>query len=291
MHLAAAPRVSVLMTVYNAAPFLRESIESILAQTFGDWELVIVDDGSTDASAAMLSGYTDPRLHVFTFARNTGRTPALRHALAHARGEYIAVLDADDIAYPDRLRRETEFMDAHSRVVLVGSWVRYIDRHGEPAGAWTPPPDGLYDQLGARNVIVHSSVMYRRKAAEDAGGYAQPYQYAQDFALILALAGRGEIAMIPEYLGALRFLEGSMTRSRTYRLAVVAEEFELIRRAGKVLPLSIRGVAMNRGAAARCEFRHGREIFWHGKVWDGLGTMALGMVHFLTQGNVNSTAR
>ena len=280
------PRVSVLMTVYNAAPFLRESIGSVQAQSFSDWELVIVDDGSTDASASILAACTDPRIKIFSFARNIGRTPALRYAFDHAAGEYIAVLDADDRSHPARLKRQVEFLDRQQDVVLVGSWAEHIDKRGAVTGTWEPPvkTDALNDLTGWRDPFVHSSVMFRKKEAAAAGGYPEEYVYAQDFALILQLIQKGKAAIIGEHLCQLRMGDGSMTFSGKYRLAIAREELSLMRYAGKILPLSPEGRYLNRRAAAKGEFRYGRALFLQGRLFAGIGGMARGLFCFAVSG-------
>src|SRR3972149_9086486 len=106
----AMPMVSVLMTIYNAEPYLRAAIDSLISQTFPDWELIAVENGSTDGSLSVLKDYADPRVRVFQQKKNIGRTPALRFAFDQARGDYVAVLDADDISSPDRLARQVAFL-------------------------------------------------------------------------------------------------------------------------------------------------------------------------------------
>src|SRR2546425_11594525 len=101
-----APRVTVLMSVCNAAPFIAEATESILGQSFGDFELLVIDDGSTDGSADIVAGYADPRVRIIRNGRNVGLTRSLNHGLAAARGELIARQDADDVARRERLARQ-----------------------------------------------------------------------------------------------------------------------------------------------------------------------------------------
>jgi glycosyltransferase involved in cell wall biosynthesis len=277
------PRVSVLMTVYNAEAFLQESIGSVLAQSFLDWEMVIVDDGSTDTSALILASYDDPRIKVVSLVKNIGRTAALRYGFDQTHGEYIAVLDADDVAYPGRLARQVDFLDTHADVVLVGSWVEHIDKSGKLISLWAPPvaPQKLVDHLGWHNPIVHSSVMYRRKMAADVGGYPMERGYAEDFALVLLLAQKGNIAVIDEYLCKLRMSAGSMTFCGKYRLSIAREDVFLARYAGKVLPLSDEGRLLNRRMIAKYEFRYGRALFYHGRIFAGIRMMVWGLLCFI----------
>jgi len=205
---AARPRVSVLMTSYNPGPYLKPALDSILAQTLTDFELVVVEDGSTDGSKALLHTYAaaDARIRLHDLGKNIGRTPALNLGLSAARGDYVAVLDADDLAAPDRLAREAELLDRRPDVVLVGSFVRFVDDSNTVLGVSTPPTDAtaLSEALAYSNPFPHSSVMYRRRAALAAGGYPKDFAYAQDFALWIALAGKGAFAMIDAFLAEVR---------------------------------------------------------------------------------------
>lgn len=266
------PRVSVLMTIYNAGPYLQASLDSVMSQTFPDWELIAVENGSTDGSPTVLAAYPDPRVKVFSLPSNIGRTPALRLAFEKARGEYIAVLDADDVAYPGRLTRQVEFLDAHREVVLVASWAEHIDEQGRVSGRSTPPVEtaALRDLMGRINPVVHSSVMYRREEAERAGGYPVSFVFAQDFALILALAQGGTIAMIGDYLCQLRVFPGSMTRSSRYYSDFLREELTLLERAGRLLPLSAHGRVINALKVLKCRVWYGAFLFLRNRGLSGV---------------------
>lgn len=256
--MSGSPSVSVLMTVYNAEPWLREAIDSVIAQSFENWELITIQNGSTDASPAILASYADPRIRVISVAENMGRTLALRHAFDLARGEYVAVLDADDVAAPARLARQVEFLDRHESVVLVGAWTKRIDGAGRELGAWTPPTEEaeLRDRLGYDNPIVHSAAMYRAGAAREVGGYPAEYPYAQDCGLWIRLAERGAVAMIGEFLASHRTLPGSMTRSRESQVMVSADSLALLEEAARRLPLSkvARGRNREEHAIAACRY-------------------------------------
>jgi glycosyltransferase involved in cell wall biosynthesis len=264
-------RVSVLMTIYNAAPFLRESIDSLIAQSFSNWELIAVENGSTDGSPAILAAYKDPRIRVFPFSKNIGRTPALAFALSQAKGEYVAVLDADDAAYPQRFSRQVEFLDRNPETVLVGSWVERMDEKGRVFNTSEPPVNSneLHECLGWIDPIVNSSVMYRRETAVRAGGYPEQYVYAQDFALLLALAQHGKIAVIGEYLCKLRIFSGNMSKNPKHAMDVASECMRLMEYAGQKLPLSKKARRMNRCAVAKYEIRWGLAILKSGDVFSG----------------------
>jgi len=278
---ASTPVVSVLMTIYNAEPYLQESIESLLAQSFSDWELIAVENGSADGSPAILSGYNDSRIKVFPLLKNIGRTPALQYALEQARGKYVAVLDADDVSHPERLAKEVQFLAAHPDVVLVGTWIEQMDAAGKVFRALEPPTDNaaLLECLGWRDPIANSSVMYRRDKALAVGGYPQQYTYSQDYALILELVRLGKIAVIGEQLCRVRIFPGNMTNAPAHRVALAQEGIALLRQAAQVLPLSSRARRMNRCAIAKYEIRYGIAILRRGEIWGGLRKILAALWH------------
>ena len=273
-------RVSVLMTIYNAEPYLKEAIDSILTQKFSDWELIAVENGSTDQSAEILSSYEDPRVRVFAFTENIGRTPALRYAFEQAKGKYIAVLDADDVALPERLVRQVEFLDNHDDVVLVGTWTQAIDVKGRITSTLEPPTSSeeIHDCLGWATPLVHSSVMYRSAAASKVGGYPKEFAYAQDIALYQALSKVGRLATIDDFLCQWRTSSKSFTRSNQNRLLIAYEQVALWRFARESLPLSVRSRRINRLATARAEVRYGLAMLRNKSFFSGLENIFRGLV-------------
>lgn len=275
----ALPRVSVLMTIYNAEPYLKAAIDSLLSQSLQDWELIAVENGSTDASLTSLNEYCDHRVRVFPLPANIGRTPALRYAFDQARGDYIAVLDADDISSSDRFVRQVEFLDQHTDVSLVASWAHYIDEHGKVFDEFEPPVNQkeLQDCLGWTNPIVHSSAMYRRHLAHEVGGYPVEIFWAQDLGLTLALARCGKIAMIGDYLCQLRVLSASMTRSAKNQILVASEAILLFKRAAETLQLSNNARRLNRRSIAIAEIKLGIATLKSGLILAGLQRIVQGL--------------
>lgn len=248
------------MTIYNAAPWLQRTLDSLFAQTFRDFELVAVENGSTDGSRAILEACGDPRLRLLALPQNIGRTPALRHGFERARGEYLAVLDADDLNGPERLRREVEFLDAHPDVVLVGTWTDFIDAGDRVVGQYRPPADSaeLIDVFGGENPIVHSSCMYRAADAAAVGGYPEDLPHSQDLGLWLKLLRRGKAAIIAEPLCQFRVITGGggMTQSRRNRIDVARDQLKLLRTVRETLPLSRTGRRRNREELAISRARY-----------------------------------
>jgi glycosyltransferase involved in cell wall biosynthesis len=209
------PAVSVLMGVWNGAPRVREAIESVLGQTLGDLELVVVDDGSTDATASILGSFGDPRVRV-TRQRRGGLTSALRSALGLARAPLVARLDADDVALPERLERQRDFLERHPEVGLLGTAAREVDGIGREVGVVRPPTEdaALRGTLIRHNPFVHSSVMMRRSVLEQAGGYDPSFPVAQDYDLWMRMSRVTRMANLPEPLVVRRLLPGRISATR-----------------------------------------------------------------------------
>ena len=207
------------MPVYNAQRYLAPAVDSILAQTFGDFEFLIVNDGSTDDSQAILERYAarDPRIRLVS-RPNTGYTVALNQMLATARGEYVARMDADDMSLPRRLERQVEFLDAHPQVLALGAPATIIDPDGDPIGPYEVPPD--HETIDARHLsglsgmLIHPSAMMRREAVLAAGGYRPELEPAEDLDLWLRLAEIGRLANLDEVLVHYRVHLGNTTSTR-----------------------------------------------------------------------------
>ena len=211
----AAPAVSVLMGVRDGAAWISRAIASVLAQTLTDLELVVVDDGSTDATAALLSGVRDPRL-VIERQAPAGLTVALNRALGRARAPLIARLDADVVALPARLERQRAFLQGHPEVGLLGTAARVVDGSGRDVEITRPPEDDLAIRraLIRGNPFVHSSVMARRELVASAGGYDVSFPVAQDYDLWLRLSALTRMANLSEPLVIRHLVAGRVTAAR-----------------------------------------------------------------------------
>ncbi len=220
------PKVSVTMAVYNGASYLREAIDSMLAQSFADFEFIIVDDGSTDSTAEILSGYDDNRIVALRNAENLGLTRSLNICLRGARGEYVARMDADDIAHPRRLERQVEYLDRHPEVGLLGTWIERIDDQGNSIGVRRLPTGGTFLRWGLLfgTPIAHPSVMFRRELARKTGYYDEKLRYAQDHELWVRLSFETVPAQLPEPLLRLRRHSRSISAQRNDEQWRVYEE-------------------------------------------------------------------
>ena len=213
-----SPAISVAMSVYNGEPYLTEAIESILAQSFTDFEFLILDDGSTDASRETISRYAqqDSRIRPI-FRENRGLIASLNQLLAEARAPLIARMDADDVAMPQRFARQIAFLAERDDHGVVGSWSQDIDEHGRmiPCQSGDHPvshEDFIAAIPVAGPLLCHPSVMYRSSVVRDAGGYHAAFRHCEDLDLWLRLASRTRIASIPERLLRYRRSESQVSK-------------------------------------------------------------------------------
>ena len=182
------PQITVLMPVYNGERYLREAIESILGQTYIDFEFLIIDDGSIDNSLNIIDSYNDQRINVVRNERNIGVAASLNRGLDLAKGEYVARMDADDISYPTRLEKQVRFLDSHSEIPMVGTQTQTIDQEGKINSSYqkkfSTSNIGIRWSLMFDNSFSHSSVMFRRKVIWDEfSGYDVEKIACEDFDL------------------------------------------------------------------------------------------------------------
>lgn len=212
-----SPQVSVILPVYNAQSYLRESIDSILSQNFEDFELIIINDGSTDSSWEIISSYADERI-VLIDQENAGLPVSLNRAIQVAKGQYLARQDADDVSLPTRLAEQVAYLNAHPQCALLGTWADIVmDSTPTDRGLYHPHLNGdIQIKLLFFNCFVHSSVMIRKSALEKSGLYPEdPDKFPpEDYDLWLRIAKYHEVANLPKSLLQYRELESSISRSK-----------------------------------------------------------------------------
>jgi glycosyltransferase involved in cell wall biosynthesis len=221
--------LSVLMPAYNAEKFIEAAVYSVLDQTFRNFELLVVDDCSTDSTASLLSRITDPRLRVLRNGTNLGIVGSSNRAAAEARGSYIARIDADDLAFPTRFARQIDFLERNSEVSLLGTATFNLEAGRINPGRRFDDADPIFIRwlMYLSNPIVHSSVMFRKDLLDKTQDYLiEDFRYTEDFEFAHRVLKIGEIAALPERLVIYRLHEENATRQHRE---------EMIERAGWVL--------------------------------------------------------
>ena len=203
-----APRISVIMPAYNAARFIGKAVDGILAQTYGDFELIVVDDGSSDDTVAVLQGYDDERLRIMVNETNQGIVYALNKGIGAARGEFIARQDADDFSMPNRFEKQIAYMQDNPQCALLGARNKTMDIHGHELKS--PPPQNktcavTLDDLLVRNCLApHGAIMIRKSALDDVGLYSPAFDRAEDYELWMRISRKYPAAKLPDILYVLR---------------------------------------------------------------------------------------
>ncbi len=218
MCLKDKPKVSVLMSVYNGEKYLRQSVESILGQSFGDFEFLIVNDASKDGSRDILEEYRkrDKRIRIIDNLKNMGLTRSLNIGLREVKGDFIARQDADDVSLPWRLEKQLRVIEANRETVLVSGGIEFIDENGR---VWHRPGLRATHPLVIRWFLMffnyiggHSQVMFRKNAIVRLGGYPENFKYSQDYYLWVKLARMGNIHIIPEVILQYRTHTGNLSQ-------------------------------------------------------------------------------
>jgi hypothetical protein len=214
--MASTPKISVVMPVCNIAAYVDQAVKSMLTQTFEDFEFIIVNDGSSDETGAILDRYQrmDSRLHVHHCERK-GLAPALNYGCQRARGEYIARMDADDISLPHRLERQVEYLLKHPEIGIVGSWICKIDENGSVKGSWCPPsnPKMLKWTHFFGVCVSHPTVLMRREVVQRLGFYNLEAVYVVDVDLWWRASFITDFGNVPEILLRYRVWPGSMSQT------------------------------------------------------------------------------
>lgn len=213
------PKVSVLMPVYNAAPFLAEAIDSILAQTFADFEFVIINDGSTDGSEEIIAAYRDSRIRYLNNENNLGLVATLNRGIDCSQGQYIARMDGDDICLPKRFAKQVEHLDRNPEVGVCGTAYTYF---GDSNRLESPPIDcrKAFTYLSQNSSIGHPTAMIRKSVLDEhAIRYENEFGYAADYALWVRMGLVSRIESLPDSLLRYRWHSSNMSKTDPHRIS------------------------------------------------------------------------
>jgi len=213
-----SPKISVLMSVYNNSKLLREAVDSILGQTFSNFEFIIINDASTDKSVEILRDYAkkDKRIVLVDNETNIGLTKSLNRGLQIAKGQYIARMDADDISELNRFSLQVDFLDSNPDIGLLGTHAQSINEKGEKFGIWeTLENDAeIKELLKKRNCFCHGSTMFRAECIKNFGNYREEFKFTQDYDLWLRISEKYKVANLGKNLFNFRKSPNSISGSR-----------------------------------------------------------------------------
>lgn len=217
------PKVSVVMATFNAQTYLKEAIESILNQTFRDFEFIIIDDGSTDTTIAIIQSYKDPRIKLYK-RNHRGLIASLNEGIELSKGEYIARMDADDVSDSKRFELQVKFLDTHPDYALLGTTTQIIDTQGRTIAISAEPTkySDILKGLLVRNVLAHGSTMTRKTVLEEQDGYDPKAIHAEDYDLWTRIVRRHKVSILPQVLFKWRLNPAgvSVTKSKVQRQTV-----------------------------------------------------------------------
>ena len=206
------PKVSILMPVYNAEQYLSQALDSIVSQSFEDWELILINDGSTDRSESIIMDYDDERIFYIKNPVNLKLIKTLNKGIDYCGGQYIARMDADDICHPDRLKRQVEFLDSHPQVLMCGTAATVLDNSGVKPGNIhnLTSDDYLQINLMFSPSFIHPSMMIRTEVLKH-NKYDEAYKHVEDYDLWCRIAKLGKVANIDDELLQYRWHDSNVS--------------------------------------------------------------------------------
>jgi len=216
------PQISIVMSVYNGEKYLKQAVESILSQTFTDFEFIIIDDGSTDKSLEILKEFQQKDERIKLISReNKGLIYSLNEGVKMAQGEYIARLDADDVSDLNRLEKQLKYAKDND-LVVCGTWAECIDNLGNRVNDMDYPPsiDKIKTFTLLHNPFIHSSVMFRKDVFEKVGGYKPFFKHIEDYELWTRIVFKYKTGNIPEALLKYRLHEEQITNKNNFEMRV-----------------------------------------------------------------------
>lgn len=211
----ASPKISVIMAVYNGMPYLGAATNSILGQTYGDFEFIIVNDASTDGSLKYLKSLEDKRIKLIRNKKNLGLAASLNIALRQAKGDFIARMDADDVSLPERFEEQIKFLEKNPEIDLCGTYVYLIDSKGNKIGEKKYPiePARIKKALTWCTAVIHPTYMGTPKFFKELGGYRDDFDFAEDYDLLSRAKNRFKIANIGQKLLLFRLHDTRRSRA------------------------------------------------------------------------------
>lgn len=280
----ASPYVSVIIPTYNRSLLLRQTIDSVLAQTYTGFELIVVDDGSTDDTAQMILEYTSryDGCVRYVYQANAGESVARQHGVDIAKGELLAFLDSDDLWLPNKLQRQMDFLMQHPEVAYVYSWAQIINREGNAVtwpilGSQHDSSQFSLEQLVLGNFIVGpgSTLLLRRAAYEACGGFSSSIRFAEDWDLCLRLAISNRFGCVCEPLVKIRLYERGWHQTRENMPRMLRDHLLLIEKFFELPEVSFTSLTSVRSRALANQYANaGFAYLMHGDSDEGWACLA-----------------
>jgi len=238
----ATPLLSVVLPAYNAEAYLEPAVRSVLQQSFREFELIVIDDGSTDRTGDLLGNFDDRRLRVIRHGRNAGLIAGLNEGIGASRGRYIARMDADDICEPSRFQRQIDCLETNPEIGVLGTAIRVIDEQGRPGAAFVMPvtPTDVEWAMPILCPLAHPSVMMRTELVKRAEGYSPAALHAEDYDLWCRLSRLTQVANLREPLVSVRKHAASVTSALRHAhldAAAMVAKAEVDRRLNQDVPV------------------------------------------------------
>tara|TARA_B100000963_G_scaffold349884_1_gene359442 strand:- start:2365 stop:3276 length:912 start_codon:yes stop_codon:yes gene_type:complete len=219
------PLVSILLNCYNAEKFIAKAIDSVICQSYNNWELIVWDDGSTDNTVKILENYKDDRIFIFKKKKNVGLGKSRIEATKHLNGELITILDADDFYHKDKIFKQVEIFQKNKSISICSTWAKIFDNDFKLKRIFASElnEDKLKKRLRLLNIIPHSSIMYKKKDALKVGWYSNKLEFAQDYDLTIKLIKEGKLFLIKEFLTNICQPNTNMSQSEPFKKVVLEE--------------------------------------------------------------------
>lgn len=233
--------LTVILPVYNGENFLNTCIDSILRQTYQDFEFLIIDDCSKDKSIEIINSYTDSRINFISNNKNLGLTKTLNNGIKMASGNYIARIDQDDFSRKDRFSKQINYLTKNPNVKLIGSWCNIVNQDNKFIKSLEPPSkrEKILEAFVKTNPFIHSSVIFDKRTVLNLGGYPESFVHAQDFALWYSIIINNMVYNVPEKLVTIKWHSNRATLSSHNKKFIKNESLSIYKEALKNQEISI----------------------------------------------------
>lgn len=225
------PLVSILMNCYNSSNYISNAIESVINQTYKNWELIIWDDGSTDETVKVISEFKDDRIKLFLQKNNLGLRASRIEATKEINGELVSILDSDDFFEKEKIFKQVDAFQKNKNISICGTWANFFDEKKRNYQSFQTNINNfdLKKRLLFINILPHSSIMYKREVALNSGWYSKDYEYSQDYDLTLKLIKNNEIHLIKEFMTNIVQHNNTMSNSLHLKRIRIQENIKILK--------------------------------------------------------------